>query len=239
MYSGARFHWKRLPGLLVMQREARLPPDRGNIPVERAFQSCFFQQNRVKRLRKSPDVIQGRLRDLLHFLQIVAQRRSFRDVFAGTAQHRPDRGQDLPEFIVELAGNVAQRRFLRGDQFLRQLAALFGKLRQARKNLANTANQIQARQNDSDESRREEEIELALHAIVNMRNPYRGLLLAFVVFHQQPGNGCAERLLASPNMRFTASQNCATDWVRYRRWSGVRFAPAKFSSSFRPLSKSW
>src|SRR5271168_3754213 len=96
---------------------------------------------------------------------------------------------------MKLARNVAQRRFLRGDQFLRQVAALFGKLRQPSKNLAITAYEIQTRQNYRDECCRQEEVELALNSIVDLRDARGGLLFAFVVFYQQARNRRAEGLL--------------------------------------------
>src|SRR6266446_8233380 len=88
---------------------------------------------------------------------------------ASAAQRRSDRRQDLPELIMEFAGNMPQRRFLCRDQFLRQIAALLGKLCQACKNLAITANQVQARKNNGDERCGQENIELALHTVVNLR----------------------------------------------------------------------
>ena len=54
------------------------------------------------------------------------QRRSVRRVLLGAAQHRSHRGQDLSEFVVQLARDFTQRRLARGDQRLRQLAALLG-----------------------------------------------------------------------------------------------------------------
>ena len=58
------------------------------------------------------------------------------------AQHRTDRGQNLAELIVELAGNMPKRGFLSGNQFLRQVAALLGEFGEPRKNLAVAADEI-------------------------------------------------------------------------------------------------
>ncbi len=138
----------------------------------------------MKCLRERPDIVQCRLRDLLHFFQIRAQGRAFRGVLTRAAQHRTDRRQDLAELIVEFAGNVPKSGFLCRDQFLRQIAALLGKFCQARKNLAITANQIQARHNNGDERCREKSVQLALNTIVNPSDAGGGLLLAFVVFHE-------------------------------------------------------
>ena len=140
----------------------------------------------MKRLGERPDIVQCRLRDLLHLLQVFAQGRSFRGMFARAGQHRSERCQNLPEFIVEFARNVPQCRFLCRDQFLRQITALLGKLRQAGKNLPVTANQVQACQNNGDERCGQENIELPLHTIVNLRDARGGLLFTFVVSHQKP-----------------------------------------------------
>src|ERR1700682_3193480 len=63
----------------------------------------------------------------------------------------------------------------------RSVTALLGKLCQARKNLAVTANQVQARQNNGDERCREEKIKLPLHAIVNLSDTRGGQLFTFVI----------------------------------------------------------
>src|SRR5215472_17808070 len=92
---------------------------------------------------------------------------------------------------------MAQRGFLCGNQLLRQIAALFGKVCETRKDLAIAANEVQAGQHNSNQSRRKKQIELALHAVVNSRDAGSGLLLSFVILHKQARNRCAERLLAS------------------------------------------
>ena len=55
------------------------------------------------------------------------------------AQHGADGGEDLAKFIVQFARNVAQRRFLSGNQFLRQFAAALRDLGQARKQTAGSS----------------------------------------------------------------------------------------------------
>src|SRR6266568_8537166 len=96
---------------------------------------------------------------------------------------------------MEFAGDMPQSRFLRGDQFLRQVAALLGKFCQACKNLAVAANQIQACEQNGDEGGGQKNIELALHTIVNLRDACGSLLLAFIVPNKQPRNSGAEGLL--------------------------------------------
>ena len=64
------------------------------------------------------------LRDFAYFAQVGAQGEPSGACFSGAAQHGADGGQNLAEFIMQFARNVAQRGFLRGNQFLRQFAAL-------------------------------------------------------------------------------------------------------------------
>ena len=89
----------------------------------------------MQRLRQAADVVERRLRDLADLAQLGPQRRAVRRVSAGAAEHRAHRGQDLAELVVQLARDLAQRRFARGDQLLRELAALVRQRRQ----LARTA----------------------------------------------------------------------------------------------------
>ena len=112
------------------------------------------------------------------------------------AQHQADGGQYLAEFVVEFARNVAQRGFLRGNELLRQFAALRRKFGDVREDLAVVANQIQAGDHDGQQDGCEEKIQLALHAVVNLFDAGFRLLLAFVVLYQQTGNGGIERGLA-------------------------------------------
>src|SRR5215467_536693 len=111
----------------------------------------------MQRLRKRPNVIQRGLRNFLDFFQVGVKRGSLSRLFAGSAQHRANGGKYLPKFVVEFARNVPQRGFLRGNQLLRQIAALLGKLGEARKDLAVAANQVQAGEQNSDQSGCEEE----------------------------------------------------------------------------------
>ena len=64
--------------LFIVQRKSHLLRRGRNVPVQRALEPLLFQQHRMQRLRESADIVQRRLRDLAHFLQVGAQRRAFR-----------------------------------------------------------------------------------------------------------------------------------------------------------------
>src|SRR5690242_9066768 len=98
------------------------------------------------------------------------ERRSLTRLRSGSAQHRANRSQHLSKFIVQFAGNVAQRRFLRGDELLSEVAALLGEFCETGKKLAIAADKIQAGQHNGDERGGKKKIELALHAVVNPRD---------------------------------------------------------------------
>ncbi len=51
-------------------------------------------------------------------------------------------------------------------------------------------------QQDGHQGEGEKQIDLALHPVVNLGDAYGGLLLAFVILHQQAGHRRAERRLA-------------------------------------------
>ena len=84
-------------------------------------------------------------------------------MLSGAAQHRAHRRQDLAELVVQLARDVAQRRLLRGNQLLRQFAALLGELGQSGEQPAVRADQIEAGQQDREQRRGEKNVDLALH----------------------------------------------------------------------------
>ena len=56
----------------------------------------------------------------------LVARRAAGDMFARSAEPRADRSQHLAKFVVEFAGYVVERGFLRVNEFLCQLAALLG-----------------------------------------------------------------------------------------------------------------
>ena len=70
---------------------------------------------------------------------------------------------------MKLAGNVAERGFLRGDELLREVATLFGELGEPRKDPPVSADEIQTGENDGNQRSAEKEIELALHAVGQAR----------------------------------------------------------------------
>ena len=115
---------------------------------------------------------------------------------SGAPEHRSDRGENLAEFVVQFARDVAQRGFLRGDELLGQFAAALGDFGQAREQAAVPANQREAVQQDGEQGRGQKDINLALHAVVNLNDALSGLLFVFAVLHQQAGNGRAQCGLA-------------------------------------------
>src|SRR5579864_610962 len=124
------------------------------------------------------------------------ERRSFPGLFAGAAQHRTNSSEHLAEFIVQLARNVPKRGLLRRNEFLREVAALFVKFREASKELTVAANQIQAGQHNGNESGGEKKVKLALYTVVNLRNACGGLLFAFVILYEQARDCATQSLLA-------------------------------------------
>jgi hypothetical protein len=134
---------------------------------------------------------------------------------------------------------VAQRGFLRGNEFLRQFAALRRKFRDVREDLAVVANQIQAGDHDRQQDGRKKEIQLALNAIINLFDAGFRLLFALVVLHQQTGNGRVERGLARPALtafeatlkkephRLGATLHTHKDVVELKKASGLRVDQAE------------
>src|SRR5450432_1946880 len=120
VHTRPAIHRKRFALLLIGYGNSRLPFHRGYVPVESALKSGLVEHHRMQRLRKTAHTFQCRLDDLKNFLQVGAQGGSLRRVGSCSAQHRSNGGENLAKLIVQFARNVTQRRFLRGDEFLRQ-----------------------------------------------------------------------------------------------------------------------
>ena len=114
--------WRALA--LVRHAQTGLALHRRKIPVDGAFEAGLFEDRRVKRLRQAAHVGEHVLCDLGNFTQIGFQRRALRRVVSCSFQHRSHCRQHLTELVVQLAGDVPQRRLTSRDQFLRQLVAL-------------------------------------------------------------------------------------------------------------------
>ena len=147
-------------------------------------------------LREAADVVERGLRDALDFLEIGVDGGIGGEIFSSAADKGADGGEHLAKFVVELTGDVAEGGFLRGDKFLREVAALRGELGDLGEEAAVVANEIEAGEDDGDEDGGEEEIELALNAIVDMRDAKCGAFFGFVVLDEQAGDGGAEGGLA-------------------------------------------
>ena len=83
----------------------------------------------MQRLRQASHAVQRALRHFADLAQVGAQRRAVGRLPLGPAEHRSDRGQNLADFVVELARQVPQRRFARGDELLGELATAVGERR--------------------------------------------------------------------------------------------------------------
>jgi hypothetical protein len=153
LHASGTVHRKRRARFFVVQLQTGLPLNHRNIPIERALQALFIEQHRMQRLRQAANIVQRRLRDFANLLQILAERRALGHLLFHPAQQRANRRQHLAEFVVQLAGNVAKRGLLRGNQFLRQIAALLGESREPREDLPVRTNQVQAGERDGDERR--------------------------------------------------------------------------------------
>ncbi len=77
-----------------------------------------------------------------------------------------------------------------------EIAALGREFGDLREEAAIIANKVEAGEDDSDQDGGEENIELALDAVVDMRDAECGALFGFVVLHEQAGDGGAEGGLA-------------------------------------------
>src|ERR1019366_6887847 len=97
----------------------------------------------------------------------------FRSMFFGPRQHRAHRRQDLSELIVQFARDVTQGGFLGGNELLGKFAALFGKRRELAEQSPIRANQVKTGEENGNESRGQEQIDLALDAAVNLRDAQR------------------------------------------------------------------
>src|SRR5215469_12181230 len=136
MNAGAPTHGKRLSLLLIGYGKAGLSFHGGDVPVEGAFEAGLVEHHRVEGLREAANALERGLRGLENFLQIGAERRSFRGMGAGAAEHGADGGKNLAKLVVQFARNVAQGRFLGGNQFLGEFTAARGDFRETREQAA-------------------------------------------------------------------------------------------------------
>src|SRR5712675_1130383 len=118
MNGGVAVYGKSLARFLIEYVNSRLPFHHRQIPVERALQPGFFEHHWMQGLRKAAHFVQSTLCDLTNFAEFGAKHRSLRSVISGARQHGPDGRQYLSKLIVQLARDVSQGRFLRGDELL-------------------------------------------------------------------------------------------------------------------------
>jgi hypothetical protein len=79
---------------------------------------------------------------------------------------------------------------------LREVAALGREFSDLSEKAAIVADEIEAGEDDGDENGGKEEVELALNAVVDLRNAGGGALFSFVVLAEEAGDGGAEGGLA-------------------------------------------
>src|SRR5215469_13865501 len=186
-------HWEGRTLLFIGYGNSGLPFHGGDVPVQCALEPSLVKHDRVQRLGKAAYFLQSRLNDLENFLEVEAQRGTFGSVGSSAAQHRSDRSQDLAKFVVQFTRDVAKRRLLRRDQFLRQFAATLGNFGETREETAIPTNQRQAIQQNRQERRRQKEIDLPLYAVINRNDFLSCLLLGFGVLDQESSDRCAQR----------------------------------------------
>src|ERR1017187_5071640 len=186
----------RLAGLLVVYLNARLFLVAGQILIHRSFESDFIQDHRMQRVREGAHLVERGLHDFLDLAQIGAQRVGVRKSTAGALQHGSDRREDLAEIVVQVARDGAECVFLHGDQLLRQLAAPRREFRHLLKQAPVILHHVEAGEQNQHQHGRHEQVDVALHTGIHGANGGRGLLLGFVVLHQQPRHGGRDGLLA-------------------------------------------
>jgi len=69
----------------------------------------------MKSLGEAADIVECGLRDALDFLEVGVDGGIGGEILAGAADERADGGEDLAEFVVEFAGDVAESGLLGGD----------------------------------------------------------------------------------------------------------------------------
>ena len=69
----------------------------------------------MKSLGEAANVVERGLCDALHFLEIGVNGGIGGEMLAGATDERADGGEDLAEFVVEFAGDVAESGLLGGD----------------------------------------------------------------------------------------------------------------------------
>ena len=105
----------------------------------------------MQRLRKTADIVQRGLGNFADFAQFGPERRTFRRLIARPAQHRAHGSEDLSELIVKFPGNVTQGGFLRRNQLLSQLAALFRERGELREQMTVGTNEIKTGEHNRDQ----------------------------------------------------------------------------------------
>ena len=157
-----------------------------------------------------------------------------RDAAAGALQHGADGGEDLAEFVVQFARDVAKGVFLNRNQLLGQLAAAFGERRHLFEHFAVVLHQVQAGGDDQDQHGGQERdtrsVPRARESAALGRRPAAR-------FHCFPPEGARPRWsnlpdglaatvgfacalpaswpeAASAKIRSSASQNCVTEVAR-------------------------
>ena len=178
--------------------DAELLFDGREIPVDRALEPELLEDRRMQRLREAAHVVERRLRDLADLAQLGAERRALRRTCCpGPPEHRArsPSGSGRTRRAARARSGGASTRGPRSAA-----APARGAGPRARRARANSRrfDRIRYRlvSHDRDERGGEEPVHLPLHLVVDLLDPLRRLLLAFVVLDQQARHRRAQRRLA-------------------------------------------
>lgn len=167
------------------------------IDAERAFKSGVVEHHGMQRLRERADFVERGLHDVAHLFEVGSQ--SGIDGWnpaSGALQHGANGGEDLAEFVMQFAGNVAEGVFLNRNQLLGQFAAALGESGHLIEHFAVVLYKVQAGGDDQNEHRSEEDIGVLFDAGVDLLRLCRGLLFVGVIFDQEPRDRSDQAFLA-------------------------------------------
>ena len=171
---------------LVVDMDAGLLFKHGQVLPQGRFQAGLLDHGRMQRLRKRADLVEGGLDDLLYLLEVRAQGRVHGlSATAGPLQHGADGSQNLAELVVQLARDVTEGTLLHGDQLLGEFAAPVGQRGDLIEHAAIVLHQVEPVGQQDDQDGRQEQVDIALCAGVDLAGLGGGLFFVVVVLDQQ------------------------------------------------------
>ncbi len=153
--------------------------------LQRPRQPEVVEHPRMQPLRPVPDSIQRLLGDAAHLLQLRPERRVGGRMPPRPSQHRANRGEDLPEVVVQLARERALQILLHPHHPLRQCPQLRVQPFDGQERAAVGRHHPSAESRGDDEDHADQEENLASDPIVNRAVGLRGLLLHLIVGDQE------------------------------------------------------